>query len=211
METNTWQTQSEVVGSLQYAGLLDLAINPETAILIRIYWPFNISAIADSPFPPFRLSIFRHQQKILRFKVSGNKLQATNEQIPFLISSCHCLCFFFFSLFSLPFYPILLLRFSKLVSGKRKLTTFSFSYLHNQFRAFVMRQKANGKYEEQQQQHEQLQLQQQLLLLPLSLHSLLHFCCDSYATPVVSLSSLSHLVLAFCAAREIVVKVNKKH
>lgn len=95
-----------------------------------------------------QLSIFR--RKILRFKVTGNKLGEllANEQIPFLISSCFCL----FQRQSVR--AALLLRcfccccalpFPQLVSGKRKLTTFSPSYLHNQFRAFVMRQKANGK------------------------------------------------------------------
>lgn len=95
-----------------------------------------------------QLSIFR--RKILRFKVTGNKLGEllANEQIPFLISSCFCL----FQRQSVRAALLLLLcccccalPFPQLVSGKRKLTTFSPSYLHNQFRAFVMRQKANGK------------------------------------------------------------------
>lgn len=56
---------------------------------------------------------------------------------------------FFYAAFPLCCTFWVLFRFAKLVSGKRKLTTFSFSYLHNQFRAFVMRQKANGKCGEQ--------------------------------------------------------------
>lgn len=76
----------------------------QAALLIRIYWPFNISAISHSQFAihiptyPFSYQFFA---KILRIKVSANKLQATNEQIPFLISSCHCLLLLLLLLFLL--------------------------------------------------------------------------------------------------------------